>query len=66
MSPFRILQARAEARALLYAANEFDLDEALAPLRAYAIESGIVDEIGAEEALNLIHRPFGLADEAMP
>src|SRR5262249_8816061 len=35
--------ARAEARALLYAAGEFDLPDAVDPLQAFAAESGLVD-----------------------
>jgi hypothetical protein len=44
MSPLLVLQARAEARAMLFLACELDLDEALAPLEDYAIENEITDE----------------------
>jgi hypothetical protein len=44
MSPLLVLQARAEARAMLFAACAIDLDQALAPLKAYAVENEIVDE----------------------
>jgi hypothetical protein len=47
-SPLCVLIARAEARALLYAATEFDLPEAADPLQSYAAESGLVDEIGQD------------------
>jgi hypothetical protein len=47
-SPLCVLIARAEARALLYAASEFDLPEAVDPLQSYAEESGLVDEIGQD------------------
>jgi hypothetical protein len=53
-----ILQARAEARAILFAAGEFDLYEALEPLFAFANTSGIVDEIEADAALAIIRDAF--------
>jgi hypothetical protein len=53
-----ILQARAEARALLFATGEFDLHEALAPLLAYAMDSGCVEAIGAEASFAIIRKAF--------
>ena len=53
-----ILQARAEARAILFGAGEFDLYEALEPLFAFANTSGILDEIDAEAALGIIRDAF--------
>src|SRR5262249_12437389 len=47
-SPLCVLVARAEARALLYAAGEFDLPDAVDPLQAFAAESGLLDEIGQD------------------
>jgi hypothetical protein len=45
MNPLLILQARAEARALLFRCCEYDdFEEALAPLEAYALENEIMDE----------------------
>jgi len=59
--PFLVLQARAEARALLFAAAEYaDLEEAIAPLRAYAVDSGVVEEVGADAVWSLINTAFGL------
>ena len=61
VSPFLVLQARAEARAILWAAGEYvDLDEALAPLRAYAVDSGVVEQIGADASWAIINSAFGL------
>jgi hypothetical protein len=58
-----VLQARAEARAKLYAANEFDLEQALTPLLRYATKSGITDEIGGEAAFAIIRHAFkGIAE----
>src|SRR5262245_7100866 len=62
VSPFLVLQARAEARAILWAAGEYaDVDEALAPLRAYAVDSGVVEQIGADASWAIINSAFGLA-----
>ena len=58
ISPLLIFQARAEARALLYRANEFDLEQALAPLLRYALDSGIADAIGGEAAFAIIRAAF--------
>jgi hypothetical protein len=63
MNPLLILQARAEARAMLYAANDFDLEQALAPLLRYALESGVVDEIGAERSFAIIKTAFAKVAE---
>jgi len=57
-SPFLVLQARAEARALLYRNHELELEEAIAPLSAYALSSGIVDQIGAAAAMAIIQKAF--------
>jgi len=65
-SPLLVLQARAEARAILYAAGEFgeQLDEpAVVPLLQYAMASGITDEIGAERAFAIVKQAFaGVAE----
>lgn len=60
VSPFLVLQARAEARAILYHAHQLDLDEAMLPLRAYARASGILDDIGAAAVLAILDRAFGI------
>jgi hypothetical protein len=63
MSPLLVLQARAEARAYLYAANQFDLEEALAPLLSYAADSGIIDDIGDEATFAILRQAFkGIAE----
>lgn len=62
--PLRVLQARAEARALLYAVGEYaDFEEATAPLRTYAVESGVVEQVGADAAWSIIAVAFGLVSE---
>jgi len=61
--PLLVLQARAEARALLYAACEFELEPAIAPLMQYALDSGVVDQIGAERSFAIIKQAFaGVAE----
>lgn len=56
--PLLVLQARAEARALLYAACEFELEPAIQPLMQYAFDSGIIDQIGAEQSFAIIKQAF--------
>jgi len=58
VSPFLVLQTRAEARAILYRAFEFDLEEAKAPLFGYALKAGIVDDIGAAATMAIIDNAF--------
>lgn len=61
--PLMILQERAWARATLYKANEFDLEQALHPLYGYAIESGIVNEFGIELVRAIVRDAFdGIAE----
>jgi hypothetical protein len=63
VSPLLVLQARAEARALLYRAGIFDLEEALAPLQAYARKRGIIDKIGSDATLAILKQAFkGVAE----
>lgn len=64
VSPLLVLQARAEARAMLYAASEFDeLEAAIVPLLQYALASGIIDEIGAQRAFTIVKAAFaGVAE----
>jgi hypothetical protein len=53
-----IFMERCEARAILYAACEFDLHEAVDVLQAHAIASGLVDEIGQDAAQAIISEAF--------
>jgi hypothetical protein len=63
VSPLLVLQARAEARALLYATCEFDLEAAVQPLLQYALASGIVDQVGADGAFAIVKQAFaGVAE----
>jgi hypothetical protein len=58
INPLLILQARAEARAVLYSGGEFDLEQALVPLLNYAKRSRIVDELGAEATFAILRQAF--------
>jgi len=60
MNPLLVLQARAEARALLFKTAEYaDLGEAITPLLVYAHEARIAEEIGADAVLAIIKAAFG-------
>jgi hypothetical protein len=63
-SPLCVLVARAEARALLYAASDFDLPEAVDPLQAYAEESGLLDEIGQDGVQAILAVAFSKVNHA--
>lgn len=65
MNPLLVLQARAEARALLYAAGEYvDEAEAMWPLIDDAFNSGLADEIGVEAVVAIVHKAFeGIAEK---
>jgi hypothetical protein len=63
VQPLLVLLMRAEARAIMFAAGDFDLEEAIAPLTRYALDSGIVDHIGAERAYAIVKQAFaGVAE----
>ncbi len=60
MNPYLVLNARAQARAMLFAAGEYDtLQDAIVPLAEYADASGITEQIGAENVVATILREFG-------
>jgi hypothetical protein len=63
IDPLRVLLSRAEARAVLYRAGEFDLYHAVAPLFVYADDAGIIKELGEAAVLALIRQAF--PDEAL-
>jgi len=64
VSPLLVLQARAEARALLFMAGDYgDCGEAVAPLLAYAQKSGLEENIGADVVMEIIRAAFkGIAE----
>jgi hypothetical protein len=56
--PMLVLQARAEARACLFATGEFTLGEALEPLEDYVADSGLLDDFGRDVIDRVIVTPF--------
>jgi hypothetical protein len=56
--PLLVFVARAEARAILFGADEFDLHEAVDPLQLYAEESGLVDRIGQDAVQQILAHAF--------
>jgi hypothetical protein len=66
-TPFAILQAWAEARATLFSWGDYkDIEEAVAPLREYAIRTGIVESLGPKATMTIIEAPFRKAVENAP
>ena len=61
LSPIKVLQARAEARAILYFAGQFDFETAIEPLYLYAIESGINISLARE----IIISAFGVFEDEL-
>jgi hypothetical protein len=57
-----IFRARAEARAILYAAGEFTLIEAVDKLQADAARDGLVDKIGIDAVQAILNSAFSGAD----
>jgi hypothetical protein len=60
MNPLLVLQARAEARALLFRCGDCeDLGDALTPLLVFAHEQHIDGQIGADGVWAIIQTAFG-------
>jgi len=58
-----VLQARAQARALLYQHGQLELEEAVTVLWRAAEESGLLDKYGEEQVTKIIRTAFhGIAD----
>jgi hypothetical protein len=58
IDPITVFIARAEARAMLYAAGEFDLHTAVDVLQADAERDGLVAAIGQDEVQRIIAEAF--------
>jgi len=58
-SALDIFRARAEARAILYAAGEFDLLDAVDGLQQAAEASGLIDNIGQDAVQQITAECFG-------
>ena len=57
-SAVAVFRARAEARALLWQAGEFDLHEAVDALQAAAVANGLVSEIGQDAVQAIMAAAF--------
>jgi hypothetical protein len=53
-----VFEARAEARAILWAACEIDLYEAVDVLQADAVRDGLVDQLGQDRVQQIIADAF--------
>jgi hypothetical protein len=58
VDPLKALIARAEARAMLWAAGELDLHDAVDELWAAAVRDGLVDQLGADAVQRLLADAF--------
>jgi len=58
LDPLEVFVARAEARAMLWAAYEFDLHEAVDVLQRDAERDGLVDELGQDAVQAILSRAF--------
>jgi hypothetical protein len=58
LDPIVAFRARCEARAILWAACEFDLPTAVDKLQADAVRDGLVDEIGQDEVQRIMAAAF--------
>ena len=58
VDPLSCFIARAEARALLFQCCEFDLHEAVDPLRQAALDDGLIDEIGEDAIQHILANAF--------
>ena len=61
-----IFVARAEARALLWQAGEFDLHQAVDKLQADAVRDGLVAKLGQDEVQRLLAEAFRKVREEAP
>jgi hypothetical protein len=58
-APIDVLRLRAEARAILWAEGEIDgISKAVEPLQTFAVASGLVEEIGADQVQRIIADAF--------
>lgn len=58
VAPLLVLQARAEARAILFAAGELTLQDAVDGCQQYAEASGLLAEIGQDKVQEIMAQAF--------
>jgi hypothetical protein len=56
--PLEVLQARARARACLWATGELGLHEAVDPLQRWAVDTGLVTQVGQDFVQLILARAF--------
>jgi hypothetical protein len=66
IDPVAVFIARAEARAMLWAAAEITLHEALDELWAAAVRDGLVARLGVDEVQKLLATAFALQRDDLP
>ena len=59
-SPLKVFIVRAEARALLWQAGEFDLHQAVDEFQAAAERDGLVTLLGQDAVQEIISKAFGV------
>jgi hypothetical protein len=65
-STVEIFTARAEARALLWQAGEFDLHHAVDELQAAAERDGLVEQLGQDGVQQIMAKAFTVVREHLP
>jgi hypothetical protein len=65
-APLDVLELRSWARAYLFAAGEYELAEAVDPLQAFAVASGLVAQIGQDGVQKILRDAFAPFREATP
>jgi hypothetical protein len=64
VDPLRVLEARAQARAVLLRCDAWETEEeAIAPLMEYARAAGLVEKYGADVVWTIIDKAFHPAAE---
>jgi hypothetical protein len=58
IDPLAVFKARAEARAILWAASELDLHEAVDVLQADAVSTGLVARLGQDDVQSILADAF--------
>jgi len=58
VSPLLVLRARAEARAILVASGDYDIDDAIGGLMQWARDAGLIERLGEDAIAEIIMDPF--------
>jgi len=63
VSPLLVLRARAEARAILVASGDVEFDQAIYGLMQWAIDAGLLEQLGEDAIIEIILDPFRRHDD---